>query len=72
MKSNPTAPMATAMMMHNDNLRAFVGERFLLPDSALNGFLTNMALKLCERLQRRGFVLLVVGEFDVISGYLGF
>ena len=39
MKSNPTAPMATAMMMHNDNLSAFVGERdLLLPDSALNGF----------------------------------
>jgi hypothetical protein len=27
------------MMMHNDNLSAFVGERdLLLPDSALNGF----------------------------------
>eukprot|EP00985_Skeletonema_marinoi_P023762 scaffold15990_cov126-Skeletonema_marinoi.AAC.2 len=44
-----TAPMAKAMMMHNHNLRAFVEERnLLLPDSGLNGFFTNMVLKLCE------------------------
>jgi len=62
MKSNLTAPMATAMMMHNDKIRAFVEERFLLPDSGLNGFFTNMVLKLCERLHEEGLFSLCRGE----------
>ena len=64
--------MVTAMMMHNDNLSAFVGERNLLPESGLNGFFTSMALKLCEieiETPTRGCLLVPfdVGLFGVLE-----